>query len=84
MEYTFTQAEQPKEFSADKPRPVLDDGQYLCRIIHTERKEYKEVFKKLYENLQKEKVQHKNRTQTDGMISIYRYPPANKTKRIKE
>ena len=45
MEYTFTQAEQPKEFSADKPRPVLDDGQYLCRIIHTERKEYKEVFK---------------------------------------
>ena len=43
MEYTFTQAEQPKEFSADKPRPVLDDGQYLCRIIHTERKDYKEV-----------------------------------------
>ena len=45
MEYTFTQTEQPKEFSADKPRPVLDDGQYLVRIIHTERKEYKEVFK---------------------------------------
>ena len=43
MEYTFTQTEQPKEFSADKPRPVLDDGQYLCRIIHTERKDYKEV-----------------------------------------
>ena len=42
MEYTFTQTEQPKEFTADKPRPVLDDGQYLCRIIHTERKEYKE------------------------------------------
>ena len=43
MEYTFTQAEQKTEFSADKPRPVLDDGQYLVRIIHTERKEYKEA-----------------------------------------
>ena len=44
MEYTFK--EQPKEkktFSAENPRPVLDDGQYLCRIIHAGRVDYAEA-----------------------------------------
>ena len=44
MQYTFK--EQPKEkktFSAENPRPVLNDGQYLCRIIHAGRVEYAEA-----------------------------------------
>lgn len=44
MEYTFK--EQPKEkktFSAENPRPVLDDGRYLCRIIHVGKVNYAEA-----------------------------------------
>jgi hypothetical protein len=46
MEYTFK--EQPKEkktFSAENPRPVVDDGQYLCRIIHVGKVDYAEEVK---------------------------------------
>ena len=43
MEYTFK--EQPKQertFSVENPRPVVDDGQYLCRIIHVGKVDYAE------------------------------------------
>ena len=46
MEYTFK--EQPKEkktFSAENRRPVVDDGQYLCRIIHVGKVDYAEEVK---------------------------------------
>lgn len=52
MKYTFTtKPTERKEYSADKPRPVLDDGQYLVRIIHTEPKKYKVAFDEKGEEL---------------------------------
>tara|TARA_R100001163_G_scaffold65659_1_gene63806 strand:+ start:947 stop:1534 length:588 start_codon:yes stop_codon:yes gene_type:complete len=43
MKYTM-QSEAPAERTG--PRPVLETGFYKCRIIHTERVEYQERFKK--------------------------------------
>jgi len=43
MQYTFTsKAKEKKTFSAENPRPVVDDGQYLCRIIHVGKVDYAE------------------------------------------
>jgi len=52
MEYTFTtKPKEKKTFSAENRRPVLDDGQYLCRIIHVGKVDYADFKNENGENL---------------------------------